>query len=98
MKYRISAAADSDFDDIWLYTDKNWSLEQARTYYNLILDKIEYLAVNPSLGRIVSFGGKSYRCSQIESHVIFYRETSANHIEVIRILHKRMNIEDRLSE
>ena len=98
MKYRISARADSDLDDIWLYTDKNWSLEQARKYYNLILDKIEYLAAHPSSGRPVSHRAKGYRCSQVKSHLIFYREVSSSEIEVIRILHKRMDIENRLSD
>lgn len=98
MKYRISARADSDLDDIWLYTDKNWSLEQARKYYNLIMDKIEYLAANPSRGRTVYLGGKNYKHARVKSHLIFYREVSPSEIEVIRILHKRMDISNRLSE
>ncbi len=98
MKYRISVAADADLDDIWRYTDETWSLSQAIKYYDLILDKIEKLADSPGLGRMVSYGGKSYKWFPVESHLIFYIETTASHIEFVRILHRRMNVKDRLSE
>ncbi len=98
MKYEISVAADADLDEIWRYTDENWSLSQAIKYYDLIMDMIEELAISPGLGRSVSYGGKSFKWFPVESHLIFYNKTTDNQIEVIRILHKRMNVKDRLSE
>ncbi len=62
------------------------------------MDRIEFLAANPDRGRTVSYREKNYKYSQVKSHLIFYREISANEIEVIRILHKRRDIENRLSE
>jgi len=50
MDYKISKEAQSDLENIWLYTFETWSVEQADRYYNQILDEIEYLAENPTSG------------------------------------------------
>lgn len=98
MKYRFSRKANIDIDSIWLYTFENWSHAQADKYYNEIIAEIRKLAARPEIGRKFTHGDRSYRYSQLKSHLIFYREISATEIEVIRILHKRMDIENRLSE
>ena len=99
MKFKISQQAGRDIEEIWLYTYENWSLEQADRYYNLIMDEIEYLAKNPKSGNDYSDVRKGYFCSQIKSHLIFYKINSKKkEIEVVRILHQRMDIETRLNE
>jgi len=99
MKYRISQEANRDIENIWLYTFEYWSVEQADRYFNLIIDEIEYLAVDPKSGQDYSKVRKGYFRSQIKSHFIFYRINSEEkEIEVIRILHQRMDIEARLTE
>lgn len=99
MGYKISAKAAADIEDIWLYTFENWSLEQADRYVNLILDEIEYLAGNPTAGKDFSHVRKSYRRSKVKSHVVFYRYgDSQSDIEVIRVLHERMDMENRLAD
>ena len=99
MAYKISAKAAEDIEDIWLYTFENWSLEQADRYLNLIFDEIEYLAANPTAGKDFSHVRKNYRCSKIKSHVVFYRHAeSQSDIEIIRVLHERMDIESRLDD
>lgn len=99
MKYRISQEANRDVENIWLYTFEYWSVEQADRYFNLIIDEIEYLAEDPKSGQDYSKVRKGYFRSQIKSHFIFYRINSEEkEIEVIRILHQRMDIEARLNE
>lgn len=99
MSYKISLQASEDIENIWLYTFENWSLEQADRYVNLIFDEIEYLAENPKSGRNFNHIRKNYRCSKVKSHIIFYRLTNKqNYIEIIRVLHQRMDLENRLSE
>ena len=51
MKFKISRAAQLDLEHIWEYTLKNWSVEQADRYYNLILDEIDYLVNQPESGK-----------------------------------------------
>jgi toxin ParE1/3/4 len=99
MKYKISKAANRDIENIWLYTIKKWSIEQADRYFNLIMDEIEYLAKYPKSGKDFSTVRKGYFRSQIKSHFIFYKINSKNEeIEIIRILHQRMDIKIRLNE
>lgn len=99
MGYKISVKAAEDIENIWLYTFENWSLEQADRYVALIFDDIEYLAGNPTAGKDFSQVRKNYRCSKVKSHIVFYRYAeSQNDIEIIRVLHQRMNIESQLND
>jgi len=38
----------------------------------------------------------SYRFSKVKSHLIFFLQNEENEIEVVRILHEKMDIENRL--
>ncbi len=97
MVYRISKLASRDIEEIWLYTYKNWSVEQADRYYNLIIDEIEYLAEHPYAGKDYGEIRRGYRGSIIKSHLIFYKiNQKVSEIEVIRVLHQNMNIEKQL--
>ena len=99
MNYRLSKKAEVDLQGIWLYTNKNWSLEQADVYVRMLLDEMERLAANPGSGRDRSDLRKNYKCSQVKSHLIFYQTISRQkEIEIIRILHKQMDIENRLGD
>lgn len=99
MIYKISVKASEDIENIWLYTFENWSQEQADRYINLLFDEIEYLAGNPNSGKDFSHIRNNYRCSKVKSHLVFYRLTGKrNDIEVIRVLHQRMDVEKHLEE
>ena len=99
MKYKISLLASQDLENIWLYTFEEWSIEQADRYLNLIMDEIEYVAQKPESGFDFSSVRKNYYRTIIKSHLIFYRIDKKNVIiEIIRILHQRMDIENRLNE
>ncbi len=97
MKYQISKKAYEDIENIWLYTFENWSQEQADRYFQLIFDEIEYLSENPYLGMDFSNIRIGYRRSKVKSHYIFYRIIT-DKIEIIRILHQRMNVEFHLED
>ena len=99
MNFKISQEANWDLENIWLYTYDKWSLEQADRYLNLLLDEIEYLAENPTNGKHYSQIRKGYFRSRIKSHFIFYKiNHKKEQIEVIRVLHQRLDIESRLIE
>ena len=99
MKYKISKDASHDLENIWLYTFENWSVEQADRYFNLIMNEIEFITQNPDSGNDFSAVRRGYFRSKIKSHYIFYRIDHKNKIlEIIRILHERMDIESRLSD
>ncbi|WP_282019007.1 type II toxin-antitoxin system RelE/ParE family toxin [Salegentibacter mishustinae] len=95
-KYRISQQAIEDLENIWIYTLKKWSKEQADRYYNLIIEEIEFVADNFMIGKSAEQTRKNYRVTKVKSHLIFYRKTENNIIKIIRILHERMDIPGRL--
>jgi len=98
MRYSISGKANQDIENIWLYTFENWSLEQADRYYNLILDEIEFISENFESGKSADYIKKGYRTSIVKSHIIFYKKSERNIVEIIRVLHQKMDIENRIDE
>ena len=88
--YRLSPLAQSDLEDIWLYTFENWSLEQADRYQNNIMGTIGDLAQGVRTGRPVDVR-EGYFKYQVGSHLVFYR-LSGSSLDVIRVLHQRMDI------
>lgn len=97
-KYRISEKAISDLEDIWYYTFKKWALEQANRYHKLIIDEIEFMVDNFEFSREIDFVRPGYRMTKVKSHLIFFKRAEGNIIEIIRILHQNMDIENRLKD
>ena len=97
-QYVISEKAVEDINNIWIYTAENWSVAQADRYYNLIFDEIEFIVNNFDMARDFGKIRKSYKCSKVKSHLIFFKKNKINEIEVVRVLHERMDIESRLIE
>jgi len=95
-KYRISKQAINDLNDIWSYTFHKWSKEQADRYYDLIIGEIEYIADNFMTGKSAEQTRKNYRSTKVKSHLIFYRKAENGLVEIVRILHQRMDIKKRL--
>ena len=94
--YQISEAALYDIRRIWDYTLETWSEEQAERYYNLLLDEIGYVADNFESGKNMDHIKIGYRSSKVKSHLIFYKRVDDHLIEIVRILHQMMDIENRL--
>ena len=97
-QYRISKKAINDLEKIWLYTYKKWSKEQADRYHNLIIDEIEFMVNNYNLSRKIDYIREGYRITKVKSHLIFAKKSADNVIEIVRILHQKMDIENRLKD
>lgn len=96
--YSVRDKAVEDLEQIWIYTFENWSVEQADRYYHLIISEIEFIAGNFLSGKSMSHIKAGYRASKVKSHLIFYKLGSDNRVEVVRILHQQMDIENRLDD
>ncbi|MBW1657428.1 type II toxin-antitoxin system RelE/ParE family toxin [Flavobacterium quisquiliarum] len=97
MNYKISIEASYDLEKIWLYTFDTLSAEQADRYLKLILDEIEYLCSKPNSGKDFSHIRKGCFRTKVKSHLIFYKiNVKQNEIEIIRVLHQMMDIENHL--
>ena len=99
MNYIITEEALLDLENIWLYTFKTWSKEQADRYFNLLVDEFEFIGLNPNSGKDYGKIREGYFRTQVKSHFIFYRINDiSNEIEIIRILHQRMDVDSRLAD
>lgn len=98
VNYVLTNQAVEDLTNIWNYTFDRWSEDQADKYYNLLIDTCQDIANDPELGKNYEgirpdlFGLKNNR------HIIFYRKIDKNMVEIIRILHGRMDLKNRISE
>ncbi len=95
-EYRISQQTIDDLNGIWVYTFHKWSKKQADRYYDLIIEEIEFIADNFMTGKSAEQTRKNYRMTKIKSHLIFYRKVEDDIVEIVRILHQRMDIKKRL--
>lgn len=96
--YRLTNKAVNDLSDIWNYTYETWSEKQADKYYAILLDLCAAIAHKPQLGKRydeVHTGLLGYRA---DHHIIFYRVKSVKEIEIVRILHSRMDLKRRIAD
>lgn len=87
-----------DLNAIWDYTFEEWSESQADKYYSNLKSDCLQLAENPKIGKEYDGINKNLLGLKSGKHVIFYQQISENEIEVIRILHERMDLKNRITE
>ena len=87
-----------DLNHIWGYTFEKWSAKQADKYYATIKLACDGIGQNPNIGK--QYDGISQKLLGLKSgkHIIFYQSLSEDKIEVIRILHQRMDLKNRINE
>jgi toxin ParE1/3/4 len=98
MKYRISPAARADLRGIWEYTADNWSTARADKYILSIESLYRSLSTGRVRGRTVNHVKLGYLRAGIGSHFVFYRVSAIGTLDVIRVLHKRMNFAAHLPD
>ncbi len=85
-----------DLNDIWNYTYDQWSENQADRYYATIKLACQELGKDSTVGK--QYAGVKNNLLGLKSgkHIIFYQAISDNEIEVIRILHEKMDLKNRI--
>ena len=97
-KYYLTNKAVQDLTDIWNYTFEQWSEQQADKYYQLLLDTCREIAENPDLGKNYEGINHNLHGLRINRHIIFFRRIDSALVEIIRILHVRMDLKVRFWE
>ncbi|WDE03833.1 type II toxin-antitoxin system RelE/ParE family toxin [Thalassomonas viridans] len=92
----LTNAAKADLKRLALYTQKEWGKEQRNLYLKQFDDAFYMLADTPSVGKACDNIKAGYKKFPIGSHIVFYKKGADAYIEVIRILHKRMDAEVNL--
>lgn len=93
--FLLTNAAQNDLVGIAKFTQQRWGVDQRNKYLAQLDDTFHQLADNPELGKICDYIKRGYRKFPIASHVIYYR-ASSNQIEIIRVLHKRMDVSESI--
>jgi len=94
--FELTNKAKSDLKEIGLYTQYTWGKKQRDIYLTMLDKSFHILAANPLKGRDCGEIRSGYRKHQAGEHIIFYREINTSLIEIVRILHERMDIEAHL--
>ena len=92
---RLSPKARADLDAIWDFSARRWGLDQAEDYLHGLGETMKLLAAWPHLGRSIDDVREGCFKFPAASHVIFYRVLPGT-IDVIRILHKSMDVDRHL--
>ncbi len=96
MRVRLSAAARRDLSGIWTYSAKRWDEAQADRYVRLFADSFDGLGRGIVKGRKADNVRLGYFKVAVGSHLVFYRMGAYDVIEVVRILHQRMDVDRHL--
>lgn len=95
-RYLLSPAAQADLEQIWDYTYDRWGVDHAEEYLREVQRAIERAAANPRIGRDCGEIRPGYRKLAAGSHTLFYRVSAEGVIDVVRILHQRMDVDRHL--
>lgn len=94
--YRLSPKAGADLAGIWDYGAERWGESQAERYTRLLTSAFADLAAGHRMGQPMDEVRPGYLRYRVGSHVVFFRMSGAATIDVIRILHARMDVDRHL--
>lgn len=97
-KFRLTNKAVDDLSVIWKYTYETWSENQADKYYEFLISSCQELAKKPQMGKSYDKISSNLLGYLVNRHIIFYQVVSENEIEIVRFLHERMDLKNRISE
>ena len=95
-RYLLSPAAQADLEEIWDYTAERWDVDQAEEYLRGLQHAIERAAANPRVGRSCDEIRPGYRKLAAGSHTLYYRLSADGTVDVVRVLHQRMDVDRHL--
>jgi toxin ParE1/3/4 len=97
-KVVLRQEAIDDLNSIWNYTFEKWSENQADIYYSTIKIACKEIGKNRVIGKVYFGISRNLLGLKSGKHIIFYHIISEDEIEVIRILHERMDLKKRILE
>ncbi|PJE78834.1 Toxin ParE1 [invertebrate metagenome] len=91
--FALTQKSKADLKEIAKFTIKRWGREQRNFYLKQFDDTFYLLSKRPELGKSCDEIRDGYRKSPQGSHVIFFKYSKNNRIQIVRILHKSMDVE-----
>ena len=93
--FQLTVKALEDLKEIARCSQKAWGVAQRNLYLKQFDDTFNLIAESPEIGKACDYIKLGYRKFPHSSHLIFYRIPSVEKIEIVRILHKSMDIESK---
>lgn len=92
---RLSPRALADLDDIWMFGVERWGARQAERYLRQLNAAVQVVSEDPGRGRPCDDIRSGYAKFNAGSHTLFFR-TVGDRVEIVRILHSRMDFDRHL--
>jgi toxin ParE1/3/4 len=89
--FKLTVKAKQDLRKIAIHTEKRWGKKQRNIYIKQFDDIFHILASSPQTGKTCDYIKEGYRKFPQSSHIVFYRIINDELIEIVRILHKKMD-------
>ena len=83
--------------NIAAHTLEHWGEPQRDAYISELFEAFRRLAETPQIATSIDGIREAYKNFPLGSHIIFFRKSDIHRIEIIRVLHKRMDAETHLS-
>ncbi len=97
-KYFLTNKAVEDLSAIWEYTYESWSERQADKYHEMLTSSFQEILEHPEVGKSYPEIDTSVMGLRVGKHIVFYRIVPSSDIEILRILHQRMDLKSRMEE
>lgn len=89
---RYAPAARDDLETIWAYSVERWGAAQAASYLRQLTTACDEVAAGTRPCRSVDDIRPGYWTFRAGAHVVFARWAEDGALDVIRILHQRMDV------
>ena len=97
-KVILRQEAINDLTTIWNYTVHKWSEKQSDKYHLAIKSVCDQIGKNPNIGKAYPEISKNLLGLKLGKHIVFYYQTIEYEIDVIRILHERMDLKYKIND
>jgi toxin ParE1/3/4 len=89
----LSSKAQDDLGAIWDYTVQRWGADQAEHYIRDIQDAVLGLVAGTKPSQPIDDIRPGYRKALIGVHLLLFRVEDTGAVNIVRILHSRMDTE-----
>ncbi|PWK48570.1 type II toxin-antitoxin system RelE/ParE family toxin [Pleionea mediterranea] len=96
--FTLTQRAKNDLKSIAKFTEARWGRTQRNIYIRQFDEAFHMLADAPFMGKNCDFIKAGYHKSPQGSHIIFYKVVPNKSLEIIRILHKNMDVTSKLGD
>jgi toxin ParE1/3/4 len=93
--YKVTRKAQADLIAIGRFTTKEWGVTRRNSYLKQLDNCFLQLSENPELGTTCDFISDGYRKFPQASHLIFYKLSPEGVVQIIRVLHKSMDVNSK---